>query len=144
MNFQIFIYLYGMEYNGNFKTDLVFGQEGEKRIANKIFDRPVESIEVKEDRKTNGTGNIYIEYESRGKASGIATTEAEVLIYAVEGFPGGMFFYTKELREIVEYLKDTHTRKGGDNDTSLGILINVAELFKFSIRRKELLKSLLK
>ena len=131
-----------MEYCNDFRADLKFGQENEKKIAEKIFNIPIESIEVKEDKIANATGNIFIEYESRGKPSGIATTQADVWFYTVTESPGGLFFYTKELKEIVEFLKPTHTRLGGDDNTSKGILISFGEFFKINLRRHNLLKNM--
>jgi hypothetical protein len=56
-----------MEFKSNFEYDLVFGQEGEMSFA----DLTNKKIEVKRDRIAHKTGNIFIEYESRGKPSGI-------------------------------------------------------------------------
>ena len=72
-----------MEYNGDFKYDLVVGQLGETLIGNLLSN---ETIEVKFDFGTYRTGNFYIEYESRGIPSGIATTKANywILIAASE------------------------------------------------------------
>ena len=131
-----------MEYCNDFRADLKFGQENEKKIAEKVFNIPIESVEVKEDKIANATGNIFIEYESRGKPSGITTTQADVWFYTVTESPGGLFFYTKELKEIVEFLKPTHTRLGGDDNTSKGILISFTEFFKINIRRNSLFKKI--
>jgi hypothetical protein len=131
-----------MEYCNDFRTDLKFGQENEKKIAEKIFNIPIESIEAKEDKLANATGNFFIEYESRGKPSGIATTQADVWFYTISESAGGLFLYTKELKEIVEFLKPTHTRLGGDDNTSKGILISFTDFFKVNIRRHNLLKNL--
>ena len=133
-----------MDFCNDFRTDLKFGQENELKIAEKIFDRPIDSIEAKEDRLANATGNFYIEYESRGKPSGISTTQAEVWFYSISESAGGLYLYTKELKEIVEFLKPTHTVLGGDDNTSKGILISFTDFFKVNIRRHNLLKNMLK
>jgi len=52
------------EYNNNFKYDLKVGQIKERELAD-IFQR--EPIEVKYDLKALDTGNVYVEYYSRGK-----------------------------------------------------------------------------
>ena len=65
-----------MEYNADFQYDLKFGKEGETEIA-KLLNNS--EVEVKRDRQTQKTGNVYIEYESRGKPSGIKTTKANKL-----------------------------------------------------------------
>jgi hypothetical protein len=118
-----------MEFNSNFEYDLKIGQEGEQKIA-MIFESPVEKIEVKRDLKAIKTGNLYFEYESRGKKSGIATTQAEYIFVIIEGSVGGLFFETKKLRDVLRPLIPTHTKLGGDSNTSKGILISISELMK--------------
>jgi hypothetical protein len=118
-----------MKHNSNFAYDLEIGQEGEQKIA-MILGSPVEKIEVKRDLKANRTGNLYFEYESRGKKSGIATTEADYIFIIVENSVGGLFFETKKLREVLRPLIPTHTKLGGDSNTSKGILIKISELMK--------------
>jgi len=122
-----------MEFVSDFKKDLNLGQEGEKRAA-KIFEIPVTGIEVKDDQQALYTGNLFIEYESRGKKSGISTTEAEVIFFLIKGSAGGLFFYTEELKKILRPLIKTHTIVGGDNNTSKGILISISELMKLRVK----------
>ena len=62
-----------MKYNNDFKYDLKIGQVKEKQLAEILNDK---TIEVKYDLKALETGNIYVEYQSRGKPSGISTSEA--------------------------------------------------------------------
>jgi hypothetical protein len=118
-----------MDFNSDFQYDLKIGQEGEKHIA-LIFETPVEKIEVKRDMKALKTGNLYFEYESRGKKSGIATTTAEYLFIIINGSVGGLFFEVKKLREVLRPLIKDHTVLGGDNNTSKGILISISKLMK--------------
>jgi hypothetical protein len=54
------------------------GYDATFTIANKVY-----LLEIKSDYYTENTGNVVIEYESRGKASGIATTKAHFWAYAV-------------------------------------------------------------
>jgi len=118
-----------MEYNSDFKYDLKIGQEGEKKIAS-IFESPFEKIEVKRDMKAIKTGNLYFEYESRGKKSGISTTTSEYIFIIIDNSAGGLFFDTKKLKDVLRPLILTHTVLGGDNNTSKGILISIAKLMK--------------
>lgn len=118
-----------MEYNSDFQYDLKIGQEGEKQIA-LIFETPVEKIEVKRDMKALKTGNLYFEYESRGKKSGIATTTSDYIFVIIDGSVGGLFFETKRLKEVLRPLVNTHTVLGGDNNTSKGVLISISKLMK--------------
>lgn len=118
-----------MEYNSDFQYDLKIGQEGEKQIAH-IFQTPVEKIEVKRDMKAIKTGNLYFEYESRNKRSGISTTTSEYIFIIIDGSVGGLFFDTKKLKDVLRPLIPTHTVLGGDNNTSKGILISIDKLMK--------------
>ena len=119
-----------MKYNSDFQYDLKFGQEGETEIAKLLNDS---EIEVKRDRQTQQTGNVYIEYESRGKPSGIATTKASKWAYILQD--GCILIVDTELlKKALRYLikaklcvKDI---KGGDNNTSLGVLVNVERLME--------------
>lgn len=131
-----------MDYNSDFKYDLALGQIGEGWIGKILSDK---TIEVKFDFACYRTGNFYIEYMSRGKPSGIATTQSDywMLIAATES--GGRL--KRELCELEEsdvqfsvmistdrlkrICKEKYFRKnvkGGDNDTSLGVLIKAKDL----------------
>ena len=118
-----------MEYNSDFRYDLKFGVvEGESWFHNIVSNS---KVEVKTDRLTEKTGNVYIEYESRGKPSGIVTSQADYWVYKVS--EGRAISIEKEelkrkLRELVKNKKARMGVKGGDNNTSLGILVNIKEL----------------
>ena len=117
-----------MEYNSDFQYDLRFGKEGETEIAKLLNDS---DIEVKRDRQTQQTGNVYIEYESRGKPSGIATTKASKWAYILQD--GCILIVnTKLLKEALRYLIKARLcvkdMPGGDNNTSLGVLVSVERL----------------
>lgn len=126
-----------MNFNSDFKFDLQLGQLGESFIARLLHDK---TIEVKFDFGTHRTGNFYIEYESRNKPSGLATTQATywILIAASEHgcrlkhnitelMPEDILFAvmidTEQLKNLCRtqyYRKDV---PGGDDNTSKGILI---------------------
>ena len=133
-----------MEWNSDFNTDLEFSKRAEKyteielqkkypktkRITgyHKEYDIIVpevdKTIEVKSDRRTKETGNLFIECESRGKPSGISTTKADVWLYYIEpkDFKQVKIVRTDVLKKLI---KDNKFRKvkGGDNNTSWGYLI---------------------
>lgn len=118
-----------MNYNSDFKYDLAFGiLEGEswfeQIVSNKKF-------EVKTDRLSAKTGNIYIEYESRGRASGIKTTQADYWVYKISQ-EKALVIETEELKRVVRQLiidgKARSNVKGGDNNSSLGVLVKIKDL----------------
>jgi len=113
-----------MEYNSNFKYDLKVGQMAEQALG-EIFEN--RKIEVKRDLKAKTTGNVFVEFESRGKASGIAKTEADFWCFALED--RFVILSCEALKAIVEPLKGTSMeRRGGDNNTSVGVLVKIKDL----------------
>ena len=113
-----------MKYCSNFKHDLEVGQLAENALADIIENK---TIEVKNDLKAIKTGNLFIEFMSRGKKSGIDRTEADVWCFCI----GNIFILieTEKLRKLVDPLKGTTAeRLGGDNDTSLGVLLPIIDL----------------
>ena len=61
-----------MKFNSDFKYDLELGEMAETDFHQMLSKK---KIEVKFDRKTKETGNIFIEFQSRDKLSGISTTK---------------------------------------------------------------------
>ena len=113
-----------MEYNSDFRYDLKVGQVAEQALA-KIFEG--KKVEVKRDRKARLTGNVFVEYESRGKPSGISTSEADYWCFVIE--ETFILITATRLKEIVEPLKGTDKeRRGGDNNTSVGVLLRIKDL----------------
>ncbi len=80
-----------MKYSSSFTHDLNFGESGEDWV-NEIFAKG-KKVEVKTDRMTHKTGNVFIEYESRGKPSGIATTDADYWVYKIDEVGFEQFYY---------------------------------------------------
>ena len=123
-----------MKQNYNFEYDLEFGQEGEGIIAD-LFEN--KKIEVKRDNWVGRTGNIAIEYESRGKPSGIATTQADywIIMFSREYQDKFMIIIeTQRLKEVSrEYFKKGFIKKMGDSNTSTAVLIPIKEINNFAI-----------
>jgi hypothetical protein len=112
-------------YNTDFRYDLELGQLGEKHLG-KILDN--EKVEVKTDYQANFTGNIFIEYCSRGKDSGIITTEATWYAFIISN-DKIILISTKKLKDLCRKYLGTHRDVlGGDNDTSKGILLPTKDL----------------
>ena len=115
-----------MDFNSDFKFDLLVGQVAEKELALLLGKK----IEVKNDQKAHLTGNVFIEYESRGKPSGIATSEAEYYCIVINN-SRFIIIPKDELKNICrKYIKTTRNTKGGDSNTSKGILLPVEDLIK--------------
>ena len=92
-----------MNYNNDFKYDLKIGQLGEKHL-NEILNN--KKIEVKTDFKAQKTGNIL-------------SNEQLVLIRA---------FTLKNICRC--YIGTNRDVRGGDNNTSKGVLVPITELTK--------------
>ncbi len=114
-----------MKYNNDFKYDLKVGQVKEEELGN-IFKN--KTIEVKYDLQALETKNIYVEYMSRGKKSGISTSQSDYYCFCISNT--FHLIETKELKEKCrKYFNTDRDKKGGDNDTSKGILLPINELF---------------
>ena len=115
-----------MEYNSNFRYDLKVGQVTEELLGSILESQ---TIEVKDDSaKSSQTGNVFIEFRSRGKRSGIAKSHADwwAIRTSEESF---VIISAKKLKELAKkYYKLKRIVKGGDSNTSLGILIPREEL----------------
>ena len=111
-----------MKYSNSFYYDLDFAESAQKWV-NDLFTGGLK-VEVKSDRMASKTGNIFIEVYSRGKESGISTTEAAYWIYRIDDKDLAIIISTKRLKELVKYFYGKNGFKnGGDNDTSKGVLI---------------------
>lgn len=123
-----------MKHNNNFEYDLEFGQEGEDIIADMFENK---KIEVKRDNWVGRTGNVAIEYKSRGKPSGIATTQADywIIMFSREYQDKFMFIIeTQRLKEVTKkYFNKGSIKKMGDSNTSSAVLIPIKEINNFAI-----------
>ena len=122
---------YCKEKDIDFNKDLAYGKLGEE-LANNIFEGNL-TCEVKTERDIwKRTGNITIEFQSRGKPSGISTTKSEIWIHwlSVNGKIKGGFIFKVEKLKI--YLKQNWNKlrktTGGDDNTSDLILLNKEEI----------------
>jgi hypothetical protein len=115
-----------MEYNNDFKFDLMLGQIYEQQLGELLNQK----IEVKRDYKCLETGNIYVEYESRGKLSGLSTTQANYWCYWLSD-EHCVLIKTSRLKEMCrKYLGTNRDKKGGDSNTSKGILLPMEDFLK--------------
>lgn len=119
-------------FDNKFDIDFKDGLIAEKQLMKLIGTC---KIEVKNDFFIDRTGNIAIEYENKGKPSGISVTEADW--YAI--FLGNtnaevcVFIKVDALKELSKtfYMKNG-CKNGGDNDSAKFILIPWAEIIKLN------------
>ena len=113
-----------MNYNNDFKYDLRVGQVKERELGI-IFNS--KSIEVKYDLRAFETKNVFVEYFSRGKRSGLSTSEADYWCFCF-----GRTFHLIETSVLKsrcrKYLNSKRDVKGGDSNTSIGILLPIEDL----------------
>ena len=117
-----------MKYNNDFRYDLKVGQIKEKELGNILKDK---TIEIKYDKKALETGNIFVEYESRNKASGISISESDYYCYILSYKDDTTYHIipTSILKNRCRYYLETNRDVvGGDNNTSKGILLPINKL----------------
>ena len=119
-----------MKHSSSFTHDLNFGEIAEDWLN--ILFKDGKFIEVKSDRLIHKTGNLFIEYKSRDKPSGLATTTANYWIYRMDMIDTAIILPTELLKKVcrVYYKNNEFKIKGGDNNTSDGLLIPLIRLLK--------------
>ena len=121
---------YDFKAKSSFVNDLPFGEkhEGELKLA-------IEGeIEAKADRLCQKTHNVYVETESRGKDSGITTTDADVWAFCLWKENRELQTYVSIPVKILKKLMTKYPKKaGGDNYTSKGYIIPKEDLLNQTI-----------
>jgi hypothetical protein len=135
----------------NFNKDLIDGQNAEREAIELIirkynlniddisscetneYDFKInsrnETYEVKNDLMAQKTGNIAIEYESRGKSSGINVTKANYWIYKFAGL--FFLFETQKIKEELFTNKNYYRNvTGGDFDSNTKMYLIKIPTFK--------------
>lgn len=110
-------------YNPAFDIDLKYGEVQERRLQELFTSKG--RLEVKRDRQAHRTGNAVIEVESRGKPSGLSTTNADYWVYWIDELDTGIIISTDRLKTLVN---DCRSIRGGDDNTSVLKLIRLEEL----------------
>jgi len=115
-----------MNHSADFNGDLMFGKQGESEL-----EKILGSVEVKSDRQVGITGNVWVEFESYGHPSGIATSNAKywAFVFADDYYDNRVVILieTKRLRLHMQ-LWATSISSGGDNNSSKGYIIPRARL----------------
>ncbi len=105
-----------IDFCNDFRYDVLIKSEGRST-----------RYEVKHDIMSCKTGNLALEYECRGKPSGIDRTEADVWVYKL-----GYSFYSMPVGKLKELIsKESYFRKvvGGDSGSNTN---NILYLFEFN------------
>ncbi len=122
----------------DFVTDLKYGTDSEKNIAN-ILGLSSKEFEVKTERNWwTRTGNIAIELEYKGKPSGINITEATYWVHAFQDKEDLFCFViipVKILKKIVSKLLagGIEPRMVGDGNNSKCLIIKKEILLNYNI-----------
>jgi hypothetical protein len=113
-----------MKHSNSFYYDLDFGEQAEDWVKELFSDGT--KVEVKFDRMAHLTGNLFVEVYSRGKASGISTTKANYWIFRIQEKSYALIVNTEKLKELCRIVHQTDGLvRGGDNNTSYGVLIPI-------------------
>ena len=131
-----------MENTSDFQTDLEYGQFAEKLFNGYAING---SFEFKRDRRMHSSGNLFIEWESRGRPSGISMEHVQpVWVYYTDDCSFALMMDASRLRQALKrYKKEcedglheapyTWDKQGGDNNTSRGFLIKATELVRIML-----------
>jgi hypothetical protein len=85
-------------------------------------------VEVKTDYKATRTGNLFIEYESRGKPSGLSTSKADYWAFIISN-EQIIIVETNKLKTLCRDNKLSRVN-GGDSNTSKGVLLPLINIIK--------------
>lgn len=140
----------------NFSADLKISKEVEREIAKALSekydveiigelndtatwdfqmrfnkDNKIVSVEVKQDFKAKDTGNIVVEYECRGKPSGISSTKSDYYLYRVHQSDGIRHYLmeTSKLKEIIGAELYFRIVNGGDKGSNTKMYLFKLDVF---------------
>ena len=115
------------EFNKDKRFDISLkeGEIKEQELANILTNK---KIEVKFDKLFHKTKNLAIEFKSRGKASGICTTEADYWAFILDK-TGIIIIADREILQEKLKVIDRKIVSGGDDQTSQTVLIKPEDLW---------------
>tara|TARA_S200002703_G_scaffold157584_1_gene165806 strand:- start:2202 stop:2591 length:390 start_codon:yes stop_codon:yes gene_type:complete len=127
-----------MKHNNDYKYDLDFGIISEKFYGKVMHDLIEGKTECKAERdQWVKTGNMFVEFESRGKPSGIATTHAEHWVVSFYKENKLCFTLTVPIEDMKKIARKGKLIKGGDENTSKGMLVKVKDVMDFFMNGEE-------
>ena len=118
-----------MKHISDFTGDLDFGVISEKYYGKILSDLINGMSECKAERdRWIKTGNTFVEFESRGKPSGIATTHSEHWVVSFYKEDKLCFTLILPIENMKRIARKGKLIKGGDENTSKGMLVEIKEL----------------
>ena len=115
----------------NFDFDLKFGQEKENELQ-EIFHN--ETVECKTDKICQRTGNVFVEFEDAGRASGISITKAAYYAFCLFKPERKNHIWVLIPTAILKKLmKKYPIKNGGDNWEAKGHIIPKEDLLNYEI-----------
>jgi hypothetical protein len=127
--------------NLNFKTDLILGNDGENTIKDFLISKGCSFVSSNNDNKYDltmikkgvkttyeiktdvkcapifDTGNIFIEFSSRGKDSGITVSESDWFVTYFQFLNEIWFIKTNELKDLIKNNEFPIFKDAGDIDS---------------------------
>jgi hypothetical protein len=117
-----------IQFHNGWEHDLKVGQDGESEFSNLLRkNRPFYTVECKRDMRVHETGNLFIEVESRGNASGIEHTQADYWAFMTHDKKVSIVVDRDTLQKVLNAHEGDKV-KGGDDMTSKGYLIQAKQL----------------
>lgn len=121
-----------LESSGNF--DYVIDCSNDKYFQQKdidvlalVNDGHIAKYEVKTDRKAHETGNIAFELRTNGNIGCLAKTEADFVMYYIEGNDRVYCFNAEQMRR---YLRTKRFKLYRMGDNAEGYLLNINQLLR--------------
>lgn len=132
MSVERFSYATHSDYDDRKKFDLQLGsaRDDEDRLAATLQGK---TIELKTERfQWEQTGNIFIEYESRGEPSGLATTKADFWCHELARGDDTLCYLlipTDRLKAVCRHKYKAARKEGaGDDKAQRGVVLSLKEL----------------
>ena len=115
----------------NFDFDLKFGQDKENELIEIFKD---EKVECKTDKLCQKTGNVFVEFQDAGKASGISITKATYYAFCLFKPERKCQIWVLIPTAILKKLmKKYPIKNGGDNWEARGHIIPKEDLLNYEL-----------
>ena len=116
----------------SFDLDLKFGQQKENELQEILHNEP---LECKCDKRCIDTGNVFVEFEDRGKPSGISITKSTFYAFCLykkerEKKQIWVLIPTEILKKL---MKKYPVKSGGDNWEARGHIIPKQDLLNYEL-----------